>query len=592
MLLLSRTYAVMSLAALVVLTSTCAAQTRDDETVQSSWDSWLAEDWQSRIVVRGQEPAAPLQPLDSPFSGPLQPLDSPLSVLQESPSVESWRQVFEQISAKSALDSAGAAETVTESKLYAPTNVAGLLQESNTVQTVKSQRRSPISMDPYIWGYRHGQIYANADGAYWTPVRRDLDTMLSSIDPTLIEDVIVQPGPYGLRYGPGFAYITVLTAQTPRYENGLESHYRTGFDVRTNGGGIYGRETAYGGNRDWGFIVNWGIRKASDYRPGNDAPFSKIPSGYSSQNVLAQFGMDLSAETRIEARYQRIDATDLEFAAQFFDVSYQGSDAFVVSLITEDPCSCSELRADVWFNFTRMSGDTSSPGKFLPFPVIDKVEYALDEYRGLDYGTAGLFGQTYGDVSSQGARLVKTYGEEGTTELRFGTDIRYTSQKLRENFVLTPADDFQPDNAFSTNLPRSELVDPGLFAELAIPWTSFWTTTLGARFDWAHTRADASDLRQDTSIIGAPAALYKNDTLSAFYVTSELEVGQGWTMTAGGGYAERPPSLVDRYGDGIFLGIMQSGFNRVIGTPTLRKERAWQVDLGAVVELRATRNPD
>ena len=86
------------------------------------------------------------------------------------------------------------------------------------------------------------------------------------------------------------------------------------------------------------------------------------------------------------------------------------------------------------------------------------------------------------------------------------------------------------------------------------------------------------------SIDGAPDNFHQNDNLYAFYLASELEVSPVWTLKAGGGYAERIPSLVDRYADGVFMGIMQSGFNRVIGSPTLRKERAWQVDLGMTAE--------
>ena len=61
---------------------------------------------------------------------------------------------------------------------------------------------------------------AQANGAYWFPVREDLDSMLSKIDPGMIQDVIVIPGPYGLRYGPGIDFIDIITADTPRYDDG------------------------------------------------------------------------------------------------------------------------------------------------------------------------------------------------------------------------------------------------------------------------------------------------------------------------------------------------------------------------------------
>ena len=76
--------------------------------------------------------------------------------------------------------------------------------------------------------------------------------MPGTIDPALIEEVTVIPGPYGLRYGPGLAFIDVRTTATPRYADGYEAHNRIGISYRTNGEQVYGRETVYGGSANWG----------------------------------------------------------------------------------------------------------------------------------------------------------------------------------------------------------------------------------------------------------------------------------------------------------------------------------------------------
>ena len=181
---------------------------------------------------------------------------------------------------------------------------------------------------------------------------------------------------------------------------------------------------------------------------------------------------------------------------QFFDVNYQGTDAFAVSYINEDPCICSEFRVDTWFNFTRMSGDTSSPGKRLPFPVVDRVEAALDDLGNVrPPASSQLLGRNHGDASSAGFRAVKTYGDEESNQLRFGTDFRYITQKLYEWYELSP-DVYGPPNPFFTNMPRADMIDPGMFSELAIPWTDYWKTTVGARIDWVHTRANENELRE------------------------------------------------------------------------------------------------
>ena len=134
--------------------------------------------------------------------------------------------------------------TKQQTQSQATSDMAAALTQTDSVQTVEVQHRSPVSADPYIRGYKGGEIYTQADGVYWTPARRDLDTMLNKIDPDMMQNVTVVPGPYGLRYGPGLAFIDVTRQPAPRYECGFESHFDTSGSVRSNGGQIYGRETA------------------------------------------------------------------------------------------------------------------------------------------------------------------------------------------------------------------------------------------------------------------------------------------------------------------------------------------------------------
>ena len=94
------------------------------------------------------------------------------------------------------------------------TDLSSQMAQSSGNTSVEVQERSSVSFDPHIRGYKWGQIYADADGAYWTPARLDMDTMLSKIDPSMIQSVEVIPGPYGVRYGPGLAFIDVNRSPT------------------------------------------------------------------------------------------------------------------------------------------------------------------------------------------------------------------------------------------------------------------------------------------------------------------------------------------------------------------------------------------
>ncbi len=554
----------------------CAPLLSDDSRGDVSHRWRLIQSYDGQFIVRGQDdPEAPSQPLDT---GPDQPLEI------DAPRGRPRRPNFEERAMQQIAE-----ETVSdgEAKTGGQTDIGGLLQQSNRVQTVSTQRRGANSMDPYIRGYRSGQIYSQAGGSQWLPARRDLDSMLSKIDPSLMRGVTIIPGPYGLRYGPGFSFIDVSMIDTPRYFNGYESHARIGYTLRTNGGQNYGRVAAYGGNADWGYILSWGGRKGSDYKPGNDAQFAQIPSSYSTQNWMLQLGRDLSADSRVEFRYERVDDSDHEYAAQIFDVNFMGTDAVNLSYISEDPCKCSTLTVDTWFNSTRYNGDTTRAGKRRPYPVVDRVEYALDalaiaQGEPGSLGTTGFVGSTFGDLSTTGARAVKKYGNEQETQVSLGADFRYTTQKIGENIVISnnPLISDVP-----TNMPRAESIDPGLFTEVELPWLSCLTTRVGGRIDWVRTTARASDVRAVDSQIDTQIPFFnQNDTLYGFYVQNELLVSPAVTINLDAGHGQRAPSLVDRYADAVFLGIMQSGFNRVIGNPRLQKETAWQVDGGINVD--------
>ena len=195
------------------------------------------------------------------------------------------------------------------------------------------QRRSPVSLDPNIRGYKAGQVYTSADGVYWTPARLDLDSVLTSIDPGMIQDVVVIPGPYGLRYGPGFSFIDVMRAPTPRYRC-PEVHFDTSGDVRTNGGQVYGRETVVGGSSNYGYRFSYGHRRGSDYTAGDG---QKIPSSYENRDAWGQFSYDINPNQRVDFAYQRLDQTDTEYPCQFFDVNFLVMDGFQLQLADDDP---------------------------------------------------------------------------------------------------------------------------------------------------------------------------------------------------------------------------------------------------------------
>jgi iron complex outermembrane receptor protein len=453
-----------------------------------------------------------------------------------------------------------------ETDVVNPTNVAEAIQESPSVQTVNIQRRSAVAFDPRVRGYHIGQVYAQGEGIWWNPVRPDLDSMLGRLDPRMIDQLDIVPGPYSVRYGPGFAFIDANLADTPRYYNGCEHHNRAGYTIRANGAQHYAVDTFYGGSADYGYIINYGYRNGADYLAGNG---QRIPSSYLLNNVSSQFGVDVAEESRLELRYDFLDQRDTQIPGQFFDIDELESHAFLVSLIDEQCCApWQQLRLDAWHHRTPTRG---SVGNDPLFQIQDRVSSALE-----NAGNPGVTfqGFTNANLVSSGGRAEALFGDPDSAQLRTGIDLRHHRQTIDEFFPINLITPFP----IGTQLLPSEMFNPGAYAELGLPMSSYWTTRWGARADYVHTTGFLAD--ENNTSIPFPDDLQQDDTLYAFYMMNDLQLTDSLTATIGFGEAQRPPTLVERYADGVFVSVLQSGFTRVIGNPRLAPEKLWQLDGG------------
>ncbi|MCC6494117.1 MAG: TonB-dependent receptor [Pirellulales bacterium] len=524
-------------------------------------------------VVLTQAPE-PVQPLD------VQPTPSPASTV-ETPSADLGSSVGILTSLAGFPELGQAADPTTESvqvaqtapggsvvsaqaaNLMAPPETATILRDSGPTNAVTLQRRNPVSYDPHVRGFRYGQILSRVGGV-WSPVRQDLDSPISKLDPNLIEDIAVIPGPYASRFGPAFAFIDVETLGTPRYQCGYESHATVGETYRENGDHQHGRVTTYGGGTNWGFIGHYGSRTGSDYRSGNG---TLIPSSYNNQSFLGQIGFDLSPSSKVEVRYDRLDQNDAEYALQFFDIDYLGNDSSSIRYVDTDPGGIfSQADFSVWYNRTRYHGDNQNASKA---PVRDRVQAAIP-------GNEDFSAFTFGDRMLTGGRSMWTIGDLGDVQNRIGADYRFEDQEIEEDYTITQFGPPTGQVQFFTNLPKSWLNNAGVFNELVLPMSDDWTTTLGARADFVDMDARVSDLRPGGNITQDQVS--QADTLYGFYLLNDVVLTPNWTSQFGFGHAQRNPTLVERYSDGVFLGLIQSGFSRVIGDPNLNKERLWQID--------------
>ena len=285
-----------------------------------------------------------------------------------------------------------------------------------------------------------------------------------------------------------------------------------------------------------------------------------------------------------------MDQTGVDNPGHFFDTAYLGSYGLQMDYVNDNPTApWSKLTTAGWFNSTRFTGDTTQ-GYNPDFPTIRLVNAALTQFA-YDVNPAvnnnnnsAVTGQTQGHAYSAGARSEMTFGEQGYTQLHVGGDFRYLGQVIGEEFLL------QGDivgvnggvNTIDTGLPHALMIDPGAFFEVVQPVNNVWTMSVGGRVDYVRTSGNPDEVTNFTLTNGAtPTAknMSENNVLYAFYATNKFKLDDHWTLDAGFGEAQRPPTLMERYTQGFVMTI-QTGLTRLVGTPSLQPERDWQFDVG------------
>src|SRR5262249_45006301 len=149
--------------------------------------------------------------------------------------------------------------------------------------------------------------------------------------------------------------------------------------------------------------------------------------------------------------------------------------------VDEDPNSpWTQMKLEGWWNRTQFTGSITPSKRDPNFPVIQRVEFSLDQFLG---GNNTLTGSTFGENVSSGARAVALYGDLDDQYLRLGADFPYLTQSLVELYNITNT--VPPSiGDFTTNQPAGRLRDEGLFAEYGIPVMDGWDVAIGARIDW------------------------------------------------------------------------------------------------------------
>lgn len=474
----------------------------------------------------------------------------------------------------------------TESKGRKTTDVGSLLGRSTGALGISTERRSPIVNDVRVRGSQVGQLLAS--GSYWFPVRQDLDTLLSKIDSSIVEDIIVIKGPYSSRYGPGYNFIDFELSQSPRYENGFESHGSSSLNFSSNGDQWYGRQSFWGGDAEYGYRVGYGIRTGEDYETGDGV---KLPSSYKSGNLDVAVGFDLDDHRSLEFNYMRLDQRDVQLPNQVSVIDDLQTDSWELIYKVTDLDNADVFTAETWYNTTQLQGDSQDSGKRAQIPLLDETAFIND---------------VDGWNASTGFNLAWTWYDGAGGDLTVGVDMRYLQQEYNERtqwglfegpgFVLGDplTSPFQNTNF---PLPSAMSSNPGVYLEHTNHVNDDLVVRAGGRLDIVFMNADQGlngaftfGDSLETFNNGADDTYRQHFQLGQAFVTADYAIDENVTIKTGAGFGMRAPTLAEMYSSAYFATVTpQFILTAPAGNSLLKAEKRTQIDIGFTAEYEKFR---
>jgi iron complex outermembrane recepter protein len=474
----------------------------------------------------------------------------------------------------------------TESKGRRTTDLGSLLGTSTGALGVATERRSPIVNDVRVRGSQVGQLLAS--GSYWFPVRQDLDTLLSKVDSSIVEDVIVIKGPYAAKYGPGYQFVDFELAQSPRYDDGFESHGSSTLNYSSNGEQWYGRQAFWGGDEDFGYRVGYGIRSGVDYETGDGV---KLPSSYKSGNLDVALGWDIDDQQSLEFNYMRLDQADVQLPNQINAIDSLKTDSWELTYKLTDSEFADLITAETWYNTTSLKGNAQDSGKRAQIPLLDQTSFlnAVDAWN-----------------ASTGFNLASTWYDDAGGELTIGVDMRYLQQEYNERtqWGLFEGPNYAIGDPLAsplqnTNfpLPGAQTTNPGLYLEHVNQVDDQLVIRSGGRLDLVSMTADqglngaetfGSSL--ETYVNGRDDTFRQHFQLGQAFVTADYQLDENVTVNSGAGFGMRAPTMTEMYSTGYFASVMpQFALTSPAGNSLLKAEKRSQIDLGFEVDYGSFR---
>ncbi|MBN2577609.1 MAG: TonB-dependent receptor [Pirellulales bacterium] len=463
------------------------------------------------------------------------------------------------------------------------TSTGDLLKQ---IPSVSGRRLSGINVDPRVRGYNSSQLNANANGMTQYKSIQDVDSLLSQIDPGVIQEVDIIAGPYTSLYGPGFAFININLLEPKRYDR-PEIHSSTFFNYASNGQIMYARENVWGGSKDWGMYCTYGVRTGNDYHAGGDQYDFTIPTSFKKWDTMLSLSYDLNSISRIEFDFLHNELNDVEMPGIIYDPENSSNNQFNLRyIIQEDRKGPQDLLLQAWHEETFFHGDASRESKqrtfYVPFVSLVYWDYGYD--------VSNCF--TRGHSISTGVRALRTFGAADAPRWTVGADWRRSGQRYQEIEVDPNGEVTFRGNYYG--IPESSLDDVGALMQLELPLNDRLSATVGGRVDYVQASLNREDsiiwhFDPDAFVFYQPGLEMPNYVLGMAYINAKQKLNDTDTLHVGTGFAMRAPNLGELYFDEPLVPYCNVGNSELNGLSILKPEKNWQFDVGVTCERKPLR---
>ncbi|MEL7833118.1 TonB-dependent receptor [Fodinibius sp. Rm-B-1B1-1] len=425
-----------------------------------------------------------------------------------------------------------------------------------SVDGVDAVRRGPVGLDPVVRGLRETEVGTYLDGTRIFPAGpARMDSPLSHLDPSMIENIEVVKGPYALNWGAGnMGAIRVETKPLDNLNTSFGGRITSGYDSNFNT--FEEAASLYGQSGKLGYLVSGAWRTGNDYSSGNG---TNIPGDYLSREVRSKINYATTANSHLTISLGYQNQENIDYPGRLLDADYFNTyNASAGWEWNPQGQLIQNMRAKVYLNHVThgMENDNKptaqpDPNRMPPFAIDVDVETRNHVY---------------------GAKLATTLSTDNSWEWEIGSDI-YSSYRDATRTIARR--DNSQELFFDLMWPQATITDWGLYNRLSYSFSDRLSATGSIRLDLVAADTDTISQFYEQNVSTDLDAFETNLSASG---TVNYQLSNFWSVGFGFGSVVRTADATERYSDRIPASKAQMSAE-FVGNPDLKPERSTQADL-------------